>query len=246
MVSTVQFKDIAPTLDHATPAALRGHFDKIARDLLARLEGHAASVPDGPVRSHLFTSLAVSHHRAGDSAKAGKLVNRALNNAEKIVDPAGRIEALSSVAVVLHQGGLDEGAVDALTRAQAIADGMDRDARGDALLMVATAFDRTGRSSCGVEALRRALPTAAPVVPTAEEALPELEPIDEMVEALELEAVEPVVEPARQASAERAPAEGASSKPWQAPRKDEIDEGEFVDPFAGVKFPGRKSKRAAR
>lgn len=250
----IDFKAIAPTLTKASIDTLRPHFAALNDDLLTRLEGHAASVPLSPARAHLFASLAVSYRKAGDGAKATKLINRALNSSERLEDTASRIESLCAVASVLHDGDLRDGARESLGRAQALAGNLAGDDRGNAGLRIAATYDRLGDARIGLQVLRDVAPAppappvaaVAPAATTAQPAtaLAEPESAEELAELDPLDELEAFAEPVP-APVAGTPASGSGngSGVYKAPSKSDIDEGDFRDPVAGVKFPSHRGRK---
>ena len=219
-----------------------GALGGLGTELLERMEQQAAALEPSPAKAHLFAALCLAFNRSKDSKKAGKLAIRALNNAEKVIDPEGRVAALAAVATELRKIGATPDVSEALDRARAVADGMEDElARCRAFVTLSTALCKVGRGDEGLSTLSRVFGTAKQVV---------VEPASASVEKAVQE--QPTVVLMEEEQSEPAPAPASEQAPEPKNGNGHLGEEQvglddsWDDPTRGVAFPSYSGLRRRR
>lgn len=214
----------------------------LGADGLARVEALAGALPPIGARARLFAVLAVSYQRTRQAEKASKMINRALNSAEKQDSAIDRVEALCSVAEVLHSGAVAASAAEALARATSIAGAIDEPAaQARALLLTATAYGRLGRAEAALELVERAV-GLDPEQAAAPESVSEFAMIGDAAD-IDIESLESLDDLEELDAPAAAPAPRPAVEALRPAPAAEIPAPAMKDPCAGIKFPARRSSR---
>jgi predicted ATPase len=130
----------------------------------ARLEAALAifrDIGDEVGIARTLNSLGVVARSIGEAERAERLLAESIERKEKLGDRAGVAVSLSNLGVVSTDRGRFEDAVDYMRRALTIDEDVGTDSLTVAVINLANALIRAGRSEEGISELRRALPGLA-------------------------------------------------------------------------------------